>query len=140
MRRFFDTNVLVYADDPKGGRRGIVAMELVAAAMRSREGVISTQVLQEYYWVATRKLRMDPAQARAQLDNFEALDLVQVTRSLVLEAVDLSRLQPISFWDALIVRAAVAARCSELFTEDLQHGSIIDGVRIVNPFRDVYPP
>lgn len=136
MRRFFDTNVLVYADDPKAGRRGVVAMHLVAAAMRSRDGVISTQVLQEYYWVATRKLNMDPATARAQLNNFDALDLVQVTRPLILEAVDLSRLQPISFWDALIVRAAVASRCIELLTEDLQHGSIIDGVRIVNPFYE----
>jgi predicted nucleic acid-binding protein len=63
------------------------------------------------------------------------MDLVRVDLDLILAAIDLSRLHSFSFWDALIVRAAAAAGCGLLLSEDLQHGQVVDGVRIEDPFR-----
>lgn len=75
------------------------------------------------------------ALARRKVELLATMDLVQVDLDLILAGIDLSRLHAFSFWDGMIVRAAVTAGCKVLLTEDLQHGRVIDGVRIENPFR-----
>lgn len=78
---------------------------------------------------------MDPSIARRKVELLAEMDLIRVDLGLILAAIDLHRLNSFSFWDALIVRAASTAGCGLLLTEDLQHGQVVDGVRIENPFR-----
>ena len=134
-RQFIDTNLLVYAEDPGEPERGPRAVERVQALMRGGEGIISTQVLQEFFSITTRKLRLPPLQMRERMQTFDAFEIVQVTRERTYEAIDLHLRHGITFWDALIVRTAATARCVELLSEDHQDGQVIDGVRVVNPFR-----
>ncbi len=135
-RPFLDTNVLVYAVDLAAGPRGERARQIVADALTTRSAVLSTQVLQEFYSVVTRKHAMDAAVARRHVELFATLEVVQVTVPLLLEAIDLQRLHRISFWDALVISAAIAAGCDALWTEDLQPGSRFRGVRVENPLAD----
>jgi len=133
-RDFLDTNILVYADDLDAGERRDVARRIVRQAIETRGAVLSTQVLQEYFVVATRKLGVDVVAARRKVELLSTLETVRIETAMILEAIDLTRLHSISFWDALIVRAAATAGCRQLITEDLQHGSKVGGVTIVNPF------
>lgn len=135
-RVFLDTNVLLYADDADAGDKQRVARERVRAAMMERTGVISTQVLQEYFSVATRKLGISPVAARRRVELLSVLDVVRIEVTTILAAIDLHRLHSLSFWDALIVRAASLSGCTRLLSEDLHAGSTIDGVRVVDPFAD----
>lgn len=135
MRRFLDTNVLLYADDADAETKQQRAREILADSLRSGTGVISTQVLQEFFAVSTRKMGVDLEVARRKVELMGTMDLVQVDLDLILAAIDLSRLHSFSFWDGLIVRAAATAGCQVLLSEDLQHDRVIDGVRIENPFR-----
>lgn len=137
MRVFFDTNVLLYAIDGDAGPRQHRAIALVEAAIVRGSGVISTQVLQEFYVNATRKLKLDPAIARRHVELLLRLEVVEVRTQLVLAAIDLQQARQLSFWDALVVKAASNAGCAQLLTEDLQHGATLDGVRIENPFREL---
>ena len=131
---FVDCNIFVYAMDCGAGAKQQVAEALLKGCSGDTWGVISTQVLQEFYAVATRKLRVDRARIRQAMDSMCDLEVVQVDVPLIREAVDCSVLNNISFWDALIVSAARKAACSVLWTEDLNHGQVINGVRIENPF------
>ncbi|MGH8523041.1 MAG: PIN domain-containing protein [Gammaproteobacteria bacterium] len=133
-RSFLDTNVLVYTDDHDTPDKQRVALDLVERFRLQRTGVVSTQVLQEYFAAATRKLKVRPDLARRKVEIFARLDLVQVDLDVILSAIDLHRLQTVSFWDALIVRAALASGCTVLMSEDLQIGQRFNGLQIVNPF------
>ena len=135
MRRFLDTNVLVYADDLDEPEKRQRAKAILAEAMGAGEGVVSTQVLQEFFVISTGKLGVEPAIARRKIELLGEMDLVRIDLDLILAAIDLSRLHAFSFWDALVVKAAAVAGCEVLLTEDLQHGQVVDGVRIENPFR-----
>ena len=134
MRRFLDTNVLVYADDLDAGDKREQAQTLLGEILAAGDGVLSTQVLQEFFSISTRKLGVDPTIARRKVELLAEMDLVRIDLDLILAAIDLSRLHSFSFWDGLIVRAAATAGCGVLLTEDLQHGQVVDGVRIENPF------
>ncbi len=96
--------------------------------------MLSTQVLQEYFVAATKKLSVDPAVARRKVELFARLDLVRIDLDTILSAIDLTRLHRVSFWDALIVRAALSSGCKVLFSEDMQSGRSIDGLQVLNPF------
>jgi len=134
VRSFLDANILVYTDDADNPEKRSRCLDLFERARLERWGVVSTQVLQEYFSAATRKLRVAPEIARRKVELFGQLDLFPIELADILGAVDLHRLHGFSFWDALVVRAAIQARCSVLFTEDLQHDRRIDGLRVVNPF------
>jgi predicted nucleic acid-binding protein len=136
---FIDTNVLVYTDDAGDAKKQAAAIGLVADLMRSRTGVLSLQVLQEYFSIATRKLGVDVVKARAKVELLSAFATTPIDVDDVLGAIDLHRLHQISFWDGLIVRAAQQARCARIYTEDLQHGRRFEGVEVVNPFRSISP-
>ena len=98
--------------------------------------VISTQVLQEFVNVALRKLRLPPALIRERLDFYRRFELVAATPELMTGALDLHVLHKLSFYDALILQAAIVSGCQRLLSEDLQHGATFGGVRIVNPLLD----
>ena len=135
MRRFLDTNVLIYADDLDAGVKRETARGILEESLSSGDGVLSTQVLQEFYVISIGKLGVEPALARRKMELLAQMDLVHIDLELILAAVDLHRLHSFSFWDALIVRAAAVAGCGVLLTEDLQHDRVVAGVRIENPFR-----
>lgn len=134
-RSFFDTNVLVYADDQSAPAKQRRALELFAEHRRAGTGVVSLQVLQEYFVTVTRKLHLDAAVARRKVELLAELDVATPDLADVLAAIDLHRLRGISFWDALILQAAKQSGCAVLLSEDLQHGSTVEGIRIVDPFR-----
>ena len=111
-RSFLDTNILIYSVDRSDPGKQNKALELVARHAKERTGVISTQVLQEFYSAATRKLGVEPLQARQHLRDFRVFDIVQVTPEIIEEGVDCSILHQLSFWDGLIVAAAATATSS----------------------------
>ncbi len=134
-RSFLDTNVLLYTDDHDAPGKQKLALSLIERCREDRSGVVSTQVLQEYFVAATRKLAVAPEIARAKLQIFARFAVMKIDVPDILAAVDLHRLRVISFWDALIVRAAQESGCTVLYSEDLQHGLKIDGLRVINPFH-----
>jgi len=95
---------------------------------------VSTQVLQEFYGAATRKLGHDPLAAKQVVQRIALNELVLINVTHIEAAIDLSVLNRISFWDALLFAAANAANCSAILTEDLSPGSVIGGVRVLSPF------
>ena len=135
MRSFFDTNVLVYADDKAAPAKQRRALELVAEHRRAGTGVVSLQVLQEYYVTVTRKLHVEARIARRKVELLAEFDVATPDVADILAAIDLTRLHSFSFWDALVLRSAQQSGCAVLFTEDMQHAREMDGLRIVNPFR-----
>jgi predicted nucleic acid-binding protein len=133
-RSFFDTNVLVYADDKAAPAKQRRALELLAEHRRAGTRVLSLQVLQEYFVTVTRKLQVDARIPRRKVELLAEFDVAAPELADILAAIDLHRLHGLSFWDALVVRSAKQAGCSVLLTEDFQHGREVEGVRIVNPF------
>lgn len=135
VRSFFDTNVLIYADDRAAPAKQRRAIELVAEHRRAGTGVVSLQVLQEYFVTVTRKLGVDSAIVRRKVELLAEFDVAAPEVTDILAAIDLHRLHGLSFWDALIVRSAKQSGCRVLFSEDFQHGREVDGIRVVNPFK-----
>lgn len=134
VRSFLDSNILIYTDDRRLPEKRERATFLVEELQSRRSAVVSTQVLQEYFSVATRKLDVPAEIARAKVELFSRLSVVVLQMPLILRAIDLHRLHSISFWDGLIIAAAQEARCRVLLSEDLQHGRRFDGLEVVNPF------
>ena len=135
VRSFFDTNVLIYADDTGQLEKQSIAIALFEQHRRDHTGAVSIQVLQEYFVTATRKLGLEANAARRKVELIAEFDVVVPEVDDVLAAIDLHRLHGFSFWDALLVRAAKRSGCRVLLTEDLQHLRDVDGVKIVDPFR-----
>jgi predicted nucleic acid-binding protein len=133
-RIFVDTNIFVYADDARAKTKQPRARAILARLIRERRVVVSTQITQEYYATAIRKLGLSPEKARRRVERLSRLDTVVIRAETILGAIDLHRLHTLSFWDALIVKTASASGCAGLLTEDLADGQAIDGVRVINPF------
>lgn len=133
-RTFFDSNILVYAEDSAYPQKQKRAVELLVENRRHRSGVVSLQVLGEFFYAATRKLKLDPALVRAQVEFHARFELVEPTLTDTFGAIDLHRLYGYSYWDSLVLRSALVSGSKVLLTEDMQHGQVIDGLRIVNPF------
>jgi predicted nucleic acid-binding protein len=134
VRSFFDTNILVYADDNDAPAKQRRAIELVSEHRRTRTGVVSLQVLQEYFVTVTRKFHLDARIARRKVELLAEFDVASPDVADILAAIDLHRLHGTNFWDALIIRSAKQTGCSVLLSEDMQAHREIEGVRIVNPF------
>jgi predicted nucleic acid-binding protein len=133
-RTFLDTNVLVYSDDPRDPLKHQKAIDLIKHHLSQRTGAVSTQVLQEYFVNATGKLKLDADLAKRRVEVFAKFQVTEPTVADVLLAIDLHRLHGLSFWDSLILQSAKQFGCRVLLSEDMQHGQVIDGMRIVNPF------
>jgi predicted nucleic acid-binding protein len=131
---FFDTNILVYCDDASAPRKQSRAIRLITDHQQSGLSVISLQVLQEYFAAATKKLGVDPELAQRKIQLLARGLVVRLEPGDMIAAIELHRLTRISFWDALIVHAARLAGAAVLYSEDLQHGLVLGGVPVVNPF------
>ncbi|MDP9225187.1 MAG: PIN domain-containing protein [Actinomycetota bacterium] len=133
---FVDTNVLVYAHDRSDAHKHLIAQGVLEDLWQRRSGSLSTQVLQEFYVVATRKFDppMRGSEAREVVALYGEWDLIEVDVALILSASKLGERHQISFWDALIVEAAGRSGAARLLTEDLQHGRRIAGITVANPF------
>jgi len=135
---FVDTNILIYAHDVDAGDRHWRAKEVVHALWESGDGMISTQVLNEFYVNVTQKIPspIEPPQARAVIEAYLCWHVQTPGPESVLAASEIQQRYRISYWDALIVHAASRGGASVLFTEDLNAGQVIEGLQIVNPFLD----
>jgi predicted nucleic acid-binding protein len=133
-RTFLDSNILVYAEDSAAPVKQKKAIDLIVEHGSKRTGVVSLQVLGEYFFAATRKIHLDPGTARSQVEFYSRFHLVEPTVSDVLAAIDLHRLHRFSYWDSLILQCAIRSGCRVLLSEDMQHGQEFNGVKIVNPF------
>ena len=133
-KTFFDTKILIYAVDSAFPEKQKIALGLISEHARNRTGVISTQVLQEFFSAATRKLKIDPLNAKQHVRDFQIFDVVQVTPEIIEDGIDCSILNRLSFWDGLVVEAAAVAGCESMLSEDLTDGQVIRGVRVRNPF------
>lgn len=131
---FFDTSIFVYSIDKYSRKKQKKARELIKEVAANNTIVISTQVLQEFYVAATKKLGAEPLAVKEIINSFEKFEVITITLDMIKDAIDISLLNKISFWDALIVITAESAKCSVLFTEDLNSGQVIKGVTIINPF------
>jgi predicted nucleic acid-binding protein len=131
---FIDSNILVYAEANDEPAKQSAALALLRQLKLTDSGVISTQVLQEYANVALRKMQLDANHVRKQMGAHQQFEVIQGTPAIIHGALDLHQTRSLSFYDALIVQAATIAGCDTLYSEDLNTGEIINGVRIVNPF------
>lgn len=133
---FVDTNVLLYSEDLADAGKHRAARDWLAVLWQRRCGRLSTQVLHEFYVVATRKLRpaMPAGDARAEVRRYQRWQPWLVDHATVETAWAVESRFGLSYWDSLMVAAALQQGCDLLLTEDLQHGQVIDGVRIANPF------
>src|SRR4051794_12840185 len=135
---FIDSNVLVYLFDNTDAVKREAAETLIRSGLDSGNATISSQVVQEVLNVLTHKLRppASPEEARRFLGDVLVPLWSGVPRRLLYErALELHSPPQFRFYDALIVAAALAAGCSHLYSEDLQHGQRFEGLTIVNPFR-----
>ena len=134
---FVDTNILIYAEDRDGGKKHSIARDLVLDLWESKTGVLSVQVLQEFYVNITRKAKkpLAPAKARELVEEYLTWTVVENTKSLLRSALKLHHDTQLSFWDAMVVQAALASDCDRLYTEDLSAGQRFDSLTLVNPFK-----
>ena len=135
-RVFVDTNVLIYAHDRDAGRKHSLAAEIVRGLWESRLGVLSVQVLQEFYVNVTRKIPSPVPRetARKLVEAYGRWHVEVADPALLIRASEVEERHSLSFWDALIIAAAARAQAGRLLSEDLQAGRRMLGLRIENPF------
>jgi predicted nucleic acid-binding protein len=133
---FIDTNVLVYSLDNKDEAKRDKARKLLRKIVDMHQPVLSTQVIKEFYVAATSKLKADSFIVKNIIHNFRNMEIVNNDLELIEQAIDISAISRISFWDALIVAAAEKANCAFIFSEDLNSGQTYRGVKVVNPFEN----
>ena len=132
---FIDTNILVYSLDQFDPEKQKKCRELLKMLTGELRGVISTQVMQEFYVASTTKLGAEVLTVKDILHSFERFETIIITPQIIKEAIDCSIINKLSFWDALLVVAAESAKCEKLWSEDLNDGQLIRGVRIENPLK-----
>jgi len=134
---FVDTNVLVYAEDRDAKKKHEVARDLIVELWDARGGVLSIQVLQEFYVNVTRKLKkpLTSAKALEVVEEYLTWTVVENTGRLLTSAIDLQQKAQLSFWDAMVVQAAIEAGCDKLYSEDMNAGQHFGSLVIVNPFK-----
>ena len=134
---FFDTNIFVYHVDASDPRKNTVAHELIRESIVRDNAVISYQVVQEWLNVVTKKasVALPTIQAQAYAERFLIpIFRVNASASLFREGLEIKSQYKLSFYDAMIVAAALCAGCKRLYSEDLQHGQKMGQLEIVNPF------
>jgi predicted nucleic acid-binding protein len=135
---FLDTSVFIYAIDTSPGlrKKREIARHLIREHIQNETGVISIQVLQEFYHVSTHKIQipLSTEDALVYLRYIAVLDTVHSEFDMIVAGIHLHEKHRISFWDALIIQAALTAGCTRLLSEDLQRGFEMDHLTIENPF------
>ena len=134
-RIFVDTNILVYAHDLSAGDRHARAFAIIEKLWEAQTGVISTQVLQEFYVTVTRKIKnpLKSAEAREIIRNYLVWPVQVNDPETTIRASEIEEKNGISFWDALIIDAALRLQAKKIISEDLNNGQIIEGILIENP-------
>jgi predicted nucleic acid-binding protein len=136
-RFFLDTNIFVYSFDRSAAVKARRATQLIRMALTTQKGIISYQVVQEFFNVALRKFSqpMKEAEAEQYLGTvFRPLLAVHSSQALYTEALHLQAKSGLSWYHSLIVSGAIQAQCDLLFTEDLQHGQRFGSLQVANPF------
>jgi predicted nucleic acid-binding protein len=136
-RYFLDTNIFVYSFDSDSGAKCRRATELIREAVDSRRGIVSYQVVQEFFNVALRRFAepMLHGDAEQYLTTvFRPLLALHSSIALYQEALVLSHRYRLSWFDSLILAAALAGECDVLYSEDLQDGQEFGGLQVKNPF------
>ncbi|MFL6195040.1 MAG: PIN domain-containing protein [Thermoanaerobaculia bacterium] len=135
-RLFVDTNVFVYLYDIDSPEKQAQAKRILGSVRQGTDLVISTQVLQEFYVTVTRKFArtLSDDEIIGAMTDLCDLSTVRIDVRMIFDAIEIGRRFRLSFWDALVVQAALAAGCSRLLTEDLQHGQKIGNLTVENPF------
>jgi len=135
-RYFLDTNILVYAHDASESVKQSKSQDLIYTAVRSRDGVISPQVLSEFFVTVTRKISnpLPEDQARKAVVLLSPLCTVDLDATLVLQALNVRVRWGVNYWDAMILAAAGRGGCPVLYSEDLSNGQHYGDVRVVNPY------
>jgi predicted nucleic acid-binding protein len=133
---FLDTNILIYAHDIDAGKKHDVALSILKTIWEEETGIISTQVIQEFYINVTRKIPnpITPVQARGIILNYFSWQVETVEPHTILSASEIEEKYVLSFWDSLIIATASQSEAVKILTEDLNHGQTIEGVLIENPF------
>ena len=132
---FFDSNILIYFVDERDSRKQEIAKNIISDAVQNKNGMISTQILQEFYNVITKKMNCPKDKAKELVKMFsELFPVTQVTVPLILKAIDISIKDGFSFWDSLILSAANDTGCILVYSEDMNNGQIICGTKVLNPF------
>lgn len=132
---FIDTNLIVYTLDKSNVDKQERARNIIRKIVNVHQPVISTQVIKEFYVVAINKMKADPIIVKNILHNFRNMEIVTNDLELIEQAIDISVISQISFWDSLIIAAAEKANCEYIFSEDLNPGQTYRGVLVVNPFE-----
>jgi predicted nucleic acid-binding protein len=132
---FFDTNVLLYMYDGSNEVKRQASINLFRRSIDANTFTISTQVVQEFYVAATRKLRLDRATAHTIITSLCEMRVVTMQPKHLLFAVELEDRYGTSYWDAMILAAANLVGARVVYTEDLNHGQTYAGVEVHNPFR-----
>jgi predicted nucleic acid-binding protein len=130
---FVDTNILIYAHDRDAGEKRERAARALERLWDEQTGRVSVQVLQEFYVTVTQRLATGRASAREVIRTYTPWVHHPTTPETILRANEIAELSQLSFWDGLIVASAEQAGAAQLYTEDLNAGQTIVGVKIVNP-------
>ena len=135
-REFVDANVLVYAFDSSAGAKHAAARGLLERLWETGAGCLSVQVLQEFFVTVTRKVAkpLSADEAADRIREFAMWKVFAPTADDVLGAIEIHQRVRIGFWDAMVVRAAAESGCDVLWTEDLNDGQLLRGVRVRDPF------
>lgn len=138
---FLDTNILIYAHDMDSGLKHDVALSIIKKIWEEETGIISTQVIQEFYVNVTRKIPkpITPIQARDIILNYFSWQMEAIEPYTILSASEIEEKYVLSFWDSLIIATASQSEAKKILTEDLNHGQVIEGVLIENPFLQQIP-
>ena len=134
-KAFIDTNILVYTVDGRFPEKRQMALDLIIDLKANQNLVISTQVLQEFYNVTTHKLKLDPVEMQNTVAGLSKLPVVLTDISLIEQGIKVSIHHKLRLCDALMIVAGYRADCKIMYSEDLTHGQIIQGIRILNPFK-----
>lgn len=137
-RIFFDTNILVYAFNSRDSEKekSQTAQELLLKALSEDNLILSVQVLGELHVTLTQKGKPPLSQSDSKkiIDKICVAEIMELTKKMVLSALELQIRHKLSYWDALIIATAQSARCNRMFSEDLQHGQKFGELQILNPF------
>ncbi len=131
---FIDTNLFVYSIDQKEPEKKEQARQILKKIVNIHQPVISTQVIKEFYVVATTKLKAEQLIVKNIIHNFRNMEVVNNDLELIEQAIDISVISKLSFWDSLIIAAAEKANCEFVFSEDFNAGQTYRGVMVVDPF------
>jgi predicted nucleic acid-binding protein len=132
---FIDTNILVYSLDTNDKVKHERDRQVLQKIIEKHQPVISTQVINEFFVVATKKLKADPIVVKNIIHNFRNMEIVNPDLQLIEEAIDISVISQLSFWDSLVIAAAEKSNCELVFSEDLNAGQNYRGVLLFNPLE-----